>query len=146
MNSWKNNFEFYGRIVTIGEIESKENVSAGTVFTKRIFVLATEEQHPQTIKFELQRDKVSLISPFFVGDEVRIRFNIRGTEWKSPEGTILHFTTFAVWKIEKVSWRGKPGQETAYVEPIKDKPKRYGMVFPPASEVFDRPQDDDLPF
>lgn len=131
-----NNYEFIGKVKFIQK--NVDVISAN--FQKRIFVVVSEEQYPQMIMFELQQQKVSLISPFFEGDEVKVKFNIRGREWINPEGKALYFNSFIAWKIDKLSWRGAPGEEKPYVEPIQEGEDRnkYGMIFP--KDAFDAPQ------
>lgn len=130
-----NSYEFFGRIKFIGENPVNEG------FRKREFVLVTDEQYPQMVKFELQNDKVNLISPFFVGEEVRINFNIRGREWIDSTGKTVYFTSFVCWRIQKV--------EGGYVVPKDDSSPhvQHNYNFPPSNEVFGSDDEhDDLPF
>ncbi len=73
-------------------------------FRKRDFVIQdNSSQYPQLITFQLVQDRCSLIDPFNVGDEVRVNFNLRGREWKSPQGETKYFNTIEAWKIENVN-------------------------------------------
>src|SRR5690349_15117496 len=69
-------------------------------FSKREFVIATTDQYPQFISFQLANDKTSLLDSANVGDEITVHFNLRGREWKSPDGVIKYFNTLDAWKIE----------------------------------------------
>ena len=80
-------------------------------FTKQEFVIETEDQYPQTIKFECQQDRCNLLVGKSVGDKVSVFFNLRGREWMNKDNKIIYFTTLAVWRIEKVA----TAEPTAFV-------------------------------
>src|SRR4051812_14315746 len=71
-------------------------------FTKREFVmeLVDNPKYPQTVLFQLTGDRVSQLDGMNVGDQVRIEFNLRGREWRSPQGEVKYFNSLDVWKIE----------------------------------------------
>lgn len=64
-------------------------------FKKREFVITTEEQYPQDIKFELIKDKCSDIDKFKVGDTIKVSLNIRGNEYNSK-----YFVNLQAWRLE----------------------------------------------
>ena len=64
-------------------------------FTKREFVITTAEQYPQDVKFELVKDKTSLIDKFTVGQQVTVSFNVKGNEYQGK-----YFVSLQGWKIE----------------------------------------------
>jgi hypothetical protein len=72
-------------------------------FRKREFVITdNSSQYPQHISFQLTQDKCSLIDNSKVGDEIKVFFNLRGREWKSPkDGEMKYFNSLEAWKIEK---------------------------------------------
>lgn len=70
-------------------------------FQKREMVVTTQEQYPQDILIEFLQDKVSLLEPLNVGDEVKVSINIRGREWINPEGVAKYFNSINGWRIEK---------------------------------------------
>jgi hypothetical protein len=71
-------------------------------FRKREFVITdNSSQYPQHISFQLTQDKCSLIDNVKVGDEIKVFFNLRGREWKSPkDGELKYFNSLEAWKIE----------------------------------------------
>jgi single-strand DNA-binding protein len=70
-------------------------------FTKREFVLElVDGKFPQTVLFQVTGDRCASLDAFQVGDEVRIEFNLRGREWRSPQGDIRYFNSLDVWRIE----------------------------------------------
>lgn len=131
-----------------GKIKTKLPIYEKDSFKKLEFIVVSDEQYPQAIKFELNQTKCDLLNNFSCGDEVKLDFNIRGREWVDTYGKTLYFNSFVVWRISKI--------EKGYVVPSKEESDhvQYNFNFPPASEVFgDEPQKvsseyepDDLPF
>lgn len=124
---------FTGRLKTILSLYQK-----GT-FRKLEFIVVSDEQYPQPIRFELQNDKCDLLGGFLCGDEVVLDFNLRGREWINPRGETIYFNSFVVWRIKKIS--------NGYIVPTKDGGSiQHNFNFPPAKDVFDDYDADDLPF
>ncbi|MEO8088190.1 MAG: DUF3127 domain-containing protein [Bacteroidota bacterium] len=83
------------------KLKSNEQVVSDR-FRKREFVLTDDStQYPQHISFQLTQDKCSLIDAVNPGDEITVSFNLRGREWKSPQGEIKYFNSLEAWKIDK---------------------------------------------
>lgn len=70
-------------------------------FSKREFVIETDEQYPQLVKFELTQAKCDDIANYKVGEEMVVHFNIRGRKWTSPQGEDKYFVTLNAWRLEK---------------------------------------------
>lgn len=89
-----------GTIDSIGE-----ETQVSDKFRKREFVLMIDHktQYPQTILFELQQDRVDLIDPYKVGQEVSVSFNLKGRQWTSPQGEVKTFIQLVAWKIQSVN-------------------------------------------
>ena len=107
-------------------------------FTKREFVLElVDGKYPQTVLFQLTGDRCASLDQFQVGDEVRLEFNLRGREWRSPQGEVKYFNSLDVWRIESArqaqkARRGGSDPRDVETPPPRDEP---------------RPGDlDDLPF
>jgi len=84
--------EVQGKIIVLNETES-----VGTKeFKKRLVVVQTDEQYPQSIPVEFTQDKTSLLNNFNIGDFVKIGINLRGAEWKGR-----YFANINGWKIDK---------------------------------------------
>ncbi len=70
-------------------------------FSKREFVLEVADgKYPQFVSFQLTGDRVSVLDDFHVGDQVRVTFNLRGREWRNPQGEVKYFNSLDVWKLE----------------------------------------------
>lgn len=120
----KENGVFTGRLKVILPL----NIVSPT-FKKIEFVVVTDEQYPQPIKFELTQDRVNLLGGFMPGDEVKLWFNIRGKEWIDPTGKVCYFTSFVAWRIQKIS--------NGYVVPTRDGAQvQHNFNFKPEADVF----------
>jgi hypothetical protein len=64
-------------------------------FKKREFVIETDEQYPQLVKFELTQDKCNLMDNYSEGASIKVHFNLRGREWNDK-----YFTNLQAWRIE----------------------------------------------
>ena len=110
-------YETSGKLKWIGEIQS---FPSG--FTKREFVVTTAaDKYPQDLKFEIVKDRCSLLDPFEVGQDVDVSFDIRGNEYNGK-----YFVNLSCWKIQvagaaappaAVARRAGPGSAPASPEP-----------------------------
>lgn len=73
-------------------------------FSKREFVVtdSSDDKYPQDIMFELTQDKTSLLDNVMEGQEVEVSFNLRGREWKSPQGDVKYFNTLNAFKLDTI--------------------------------------------
>ena len=79
-----------------------EEKSYGDNFKKREIVITTNETYPQHLIIEFHQDKCDLLNNFKVGDDVEIGLNLRGREWKNPEGEFKYFNSIQGWRIKLV--------------------------------------------
>lgn len=86
-------FELTGIVHKIFEIQSKSET-----FKTREFVVTTEDNYPQFIKFQLTQDRCSIIDQCKEGEQLKVYFDLRGREWNEK-----YFTNLNAWKVEKVS-------------------------------------------
>lgn len=123
-----------GKLKWIGDVQS---FPSG--FTKREFVVTTAtDKYPQDLKFEIVKDKCSLLDPFEIGQDVEVNFDIRGNEYNGK-----YFVNLSCWKIQPAgsetaaapqSRQSNPGKAPASPEPSADDLRR------------DEDFDDDPPF
>ena len=109
-----------GKIKLISDLQSWDSG-----FTKREFVVTTNEQYPQDVKLEFIKDKTSLLDGLEEGDEVEVSFNVRGNEYNGK-----YYVNLQAWKLNKSA-----GEASASEEPPSE------PDFEPAGD-----DDDDLPF
>ena len=55
-------------------------------FTKREFVIETEGEYPEVVKFELTQAKCEDIDKHKLGSEITVHFNVRGRKWNNKQG------------------------------------------------------------
>lgn len=83
-------FETNGTLHKVFDTETKKNN-----FQVRNFVLKTEGQYPQLVKFQLTQDRCDLMNNFNEGHQLKVYFDIRGTEWNGN-----YITNLNAWKVE----------------------------------------------
>lgn len=83
------NFTVKGKLHKVFEKERKSDK-----LEIRDFVIKTDEQYPQYIKFQLMNDKTSQVDPFSEGQNIEVSFNLRGRE---SDGKF--FTNLQAWKV-----------------------------------------------
>lgn len=88
-----NKYELEGKIKIIFD-----QIKFESGFTKREFLVTSDDMYPQDIKFELLKDKCSLLDAYQVGDGVKVSFNIRGSTWQGK-----YFTNLQAWRIERLA-------------------------------------------
>jgi hypothetical protein len=71
-------------------------------FTKREFILTTEDKYPQDLKFELYQDNCGDIDPYAVGDTIDVNYNLKGNEYKGK-----YYVNLQAWKLNA------PGSDSA---------------------------------
>jgi len=92
-------------------------------FVKREFVITTNEQYPQDVKFEVVKDKATDFDKFNkVGDVVDVKFNVRGNEYNSK-----YHVNLQAWYIAKEDGANAPTKQEV-------------------GEVIATTEEDDLPF
>ena len=99
-------FEIEGTLINV-----MKSQSFPSGFVKREFVVRTDEMYPQEVKFELYKDKITLIDDFQVNEMVKVSFNIRGSQWEGR-----YFTNLQAWRIERM--RGGEAQLAAQAEAL----------------------------
>jgi hypothetical protein len=83
-------------------------------FSKREFVIETNDQYPQLVMFQLTQDKCNLLDAFKVGNQLEVSFNLRGREWTSPAGEVKYFNTLEAWRLESI------GTELPTAQPLHE--------------------------
>lgn len=126
-------FEIEGDIVKIFDTEKKTDT-----FQAREFVIKTEGQYPQFIKFQLTQDRCDLIDKYQPQQKVKVSFDLRGREWNEK-----YFTNLNAWRIDEAAQAVEEGGDQsesapAPFEPLNSSPSQDSSVM---AEDFD-----DLPF
>lgn len=127
-------YEAAGKIKVINETQS---FASG--FTKREFVVTTaHDKYPQDLKFEIVKDKCSLLDAFEVGQDVQVSFDIRGNEYNGK-----YFVNLSCWKIQAANGASEPKRQSG--EPSRA--QGAATAEPNMSDLRnDEDFDDDVPF
>lgn len=105
-------------------------------FYKRDFVVTTEEQYPQDIKFSLNKERTEFLTQFNPGDHMLVRFDVRGREWQGK-----YFVDLVAWKLEPAT-AGAPA-----AAPQAEQAPPNVAAFPKVDPVdVNAQEEDDLPF
>lgn len=95
--------------VKIHSIGTTQNVS--DTFSKREFVVETQEEYKQYLLLQVVKDKCSVLDSYKKGDEVKVSLNLKGRLWQNPQGEEKCFNTLECWKIEKQVENNSPSEE-----------------------------------
>lgn len=126
-------YEMTGQLKVKGETQT---FPSG--FSKRMFVITTQEQYPQDVAFEVVKDRTSAVDKFNEGDMLKVTFDVRGREYNGK-----YYVNLNAYRIDKAD--GAPSTTTMAASAV---------VAPPAPPLSTeepdnlRPigDDDDLPF
>ncbi|MFO7534069.1 MAG: DUF3127 domain-containing protein [Kiritimatiellia bacterium] len=84
-------FEMSGKVTKMYETQT---FSKG--FTKREFVVQTDDKFPQSIKFECIKERLALLDSVREGDTVNVQFRLRGSEYQGKYYVNLQAVGIAV--------------------------------------------------
>ena len=87
---------------TVKSIMDQQTFPSG--FTKREFVVTSEDRYPQDIKFECVKERCALLDKVSDGDRVTVAFDIRGNAYNDR-----YYVNLAAWKIEPAGAAGESG-------------------------------------
>ena len=103
-------YEMSGRIKAVFDV-----MTFASGFTKREFVLTTEENYPQDVKFVCVKEKTALLDGLQPGARVSVSFRIRGNEYKDR-----YFVDLQAFKIEPLEEAA--GDPPAAADEVDDNP------------------------
>jgi hypothetical protein len=85
-------YDFTGVVKHLNDIQTWDSG-----FRKREIIVASTEVYPQDIKFELLKDDVDLVNDIAEGENVLLKFELRGNEWKDK-----YFVNLVIKSIQVV--------------------------------------------
>ena len=104
-----------GKIIRIGDIQVFDSG-----FQKRELVIETQTDYPQTIPFEVTKDKCDLLEAFKLGDIVEVFYNVRGNYWEKGD---RYFVALLAWRIVNLGKQTVQDQKRQEIgDFIKDQP------------------------
>jgi hypothetical protein len=121
-------FEMKGKIKKIFD---QQDFPSG--FYKRDFVITTEDQYPQDVKFTATKERTEQIARCQEGDAVLVKFDIRGREYNGN-----YYVDLNAWRVEAGQGGGAAAPQAPNVSsaPLPD--------VPPMAASAD--EEGDLPF
>ena len=84
-------FEIKGKIKVLFD---RQDFPSG--FFKRDFVITTNDQYPQDIKFGALKERVEQLEGLSVEDEVTVKFDVKGREYNGN-----YYVDLNAWRIER---------------------------------------------
>jgi hypothetical protein len=118
-----------GRLHKVFDTEQKTES-----FKAREFVIETQGEYPQFVKFQLTQDRCDLIENYKEGDGLKVHFDLRGREWQGK-----YFTNLNAWKIEAEGDMSRPASDENFSQDVP-------QASAPESNIDSREDLDDLPF
>ena len=118
-----------GRLHKVFDTEQKTES-----FKAREFVIETQGEYPQFVKFQLTQDRCDLIENYKEGDGLKVHFDVRGREWQGK-----YFTSLNAWKIEAEGDMSQPASDENFSQDVP-------QASAPESNIDSREDLDDLPF
>jgi single-strand DNA-binding protein len=118
-----NEIKLEGTVETVLPLETFDSG-----FTKRVLVINTGGDYPQTVPVEFTKDKTDLLTGLVKGQRVVAAINIRGNEYKGK-----YYCNLGGWRLDKggeVTTAASPGGSTPSVDSSDDIP------FAPLHEGF----------
>ena len=128
-------YEASGKIKLINDVQT---FPSG--FSKREFVVTTgDSKYPQDLKFEVVKDKCSILDSYKEGQEVSVNFDIRGNEYNGK-----YYVNLSCWKLSGKEGGGSGGEYS------QEESQAGGGSTPEPSAADLRKEDDfdddDIPF
>lgn len=90
-------YQIKGVIYHIGAIQELSEK-----FSKREFILKTEDEYAPFVKLELTQDRCFLIDSYFIGTEITAHYNVKGSKstYTNKNGQPDCFVALQAWKLE----------------------------------------------
>ena len=136
-------FEIKGKIKVLFD---RQDFPSG--FFKRDFVITTNDQYPQDIKFGALKERVEQLEGLSVEDEVTVKFDVKGREYNGN-----YYVDLNAWRIERGASSQAAqvaGQADQYSQTSQAQAPKVSLdPLPEVSAVelsSSSDSDDDLPF
>jgi len=92
-------YKFKGTIKHIGDIQTFGEKG----FSKQDLVLIeSDTKYPQTVKFELTKENTKLTTGYKIGEEVEVKFNIKGREYNNN-----YYVSLEAYKLIATAYQSK---------------------------------------
>lgn len=123
-------FEIKG---TVKKLFDQQDFPSG--FYKRDFVVTTQEQYPQDLKFSALKEKSEQLQQIQEGTLVTVKFDLRGREYNGN-----YYVDLNAWRVEPMAAGGDTSSTAPEAPPASAPIPASPPDFGPSDD------DDDLPF
>ena len=111
-------YELTGKLVAKYDIVQRTE----TFKTREFAVEKTDDINGRTItnyvKFQCVQDKTAVVDRVYVGDEIKVYFNIKGSKWEK-DGKVNYIINLDAWRIEQILQPGVTAKtDNEYLEPL----------------------------
>jgi single-strand DNA-binding protein len=86
-------YELSGAVKVVGDLQTFDSG-----FTKREVVVTTDGKYPQDVKFECMKDKTALLDGVSVGEQVTVKFDVRGNEYNGK-----YYVSLTAWNVSSTA-------------------------------------------
>lgn len=125
-----------GKII---EIYPEQSFASG--FTKREFVVLTNDRYPQPIRFELLKERCAQLDEFVQGDLVEAHFNLRGNEYQGR-----YFVSLVCWRLVPAEGEASGSTKQDYPPSTAGSSVSQSAPATAAKKGFLEDDDDEIPF
>lgn len=139
--------EVTGKLIQKGETQQ-----VSEKFKKREFVIEISEEINGNIytnfgKFQLVQTKCEILDRYREGDNISVKFNIKGNKWER-DGKVNYITNLDAWRIDNATGQQQQPPAQSYQQPGNNAPTGYYAQGPSQAPPpnFSAPPIDDLPF
>ncbi len=115
-------YEMTGKVKVVND-----TMSFPSGFSKREFVVTTDEQYPQDVAFEVVKEKTTLLDSLQPGQQVTVHFDVRGREYNGR-----YFVNLNAWRIQ--------------TEDSPASPAKPGRIPPMAAAAANSAEEEEPPF
>ena len=92
-------YKFKGTIKHIGNVQTFGDKG----FSKQDLILVeSDAKYPQIVKFELTKDNTKLTTGYKIGEEVEVKFNVRGREYNGN-----YYVSLEAYKLIATAYQSK---------------------------------------
>ena len=129
-------YEMTGTLKVKGETQS---FPSG--FSKRPFVITTQEQYPQDVQFELTKERTAVLDKFNENDSLKVTFDVRGREYNDK-----YFVNLNAFRVDLVASDGSAPAPQAAPRAVSSQPAAASTSPDFGMEPIAGGDADDLPF
>ncbi len=103
----------YEMVGTVKQIMDEQTFPSG--FSKREFVITSEDEYPQPVRFVLFKEKSKMLDAIRSGERIKVSFGIKGNEYNGR-----FYVDLNAFKIEQMDVDGSSVEYDGAQEPVEE--------------------------